>query len=212
MRVLLRRMIVALVAAGLLLGSASPASADSAELVAEGALTLRTTPPLEFPIGEGDPHPCRDPEQFFTASTSGGATTGEVDVSLPSLFVPKPGSNPVAHDEVRFSVLWDDLEYSRVGSTFDYDLSGTVVLSLEAWNIDQETCAKTNAKCSFVLQLDVAGSQVQNGQLLPTIGTGATVTLVATTIFPLTYVEGDCDEYYILDGVHVDLDLFLTRI
>jgi hypothetical protein len=108
-------------------------------------------------------------------------------------------------------VLFDDLQYDRVGTSNVYDISGSVVMSLDIWN--QEDCEKTDFKCTFVLQLDVAGSTVSNGQALPTIGALATVDLVATTTIPLTYYSGEnCDEYLTLDGANVDLDLDLVRI
>jgi hypothetical protein len=210
MRVVPTMRVVAALAAAVVVVAvvlASPASADTAEFTAVGTVTIDAGPTQVIMVGSGEPHPCSDPEDGFTVTTTGDASTGEVDISLPPWFRPKPGA--VVDDEHRTSVLFDDLVYDRVGTTDDYDVTGTVVLGLDIWN--QEDCEKTDLKCSFVMQLDVAGSTLHNGQALPTIGATATVDLVAITIFPLTYVTGDCDEYITLDGANVDFDLALTR-
>jgi hypothetical protein len=221
MRASPRKAVVTMVAALALVGAlAPPAAAGSAEFTAVGTMTITTTPPLVFPIGQGELHPCRDPEERFTATTTGDATTGEVDVSLPPLFTPKPGtSNPVIYDELEITTLFDDLTYSRVGTTFDYAITGTVILQVDAWNVEQQEfpCDQTDHKCSYVLMLDADGSVLHNTSpdALPTISAGASVDLVATTNSPngieLTYMSGDCEEYFAVSGHHLDLDLVLTR-
>jgi hypothetical protein len=206
---------VALAAALVLtVAQAAPASADTGELDASGSLTIQTFPPQVVPIG-GSPRPCENPLDRFAVTTDGGATSGTVDIDWPPLYFPKPGSSPAVDDVIRIDSVFDDLEYERIGTSYDYDISGTTVLILDIWNLEHWIffCHKTDFKCTFVLQLDVTGSSMSNGQALPTIGALATVDLVATTTIPLTYSSGDnCDEYLTLDGAGVDVDLDLTRV
>lgn len=216
-----KRAVVAIAAAlTLTVALASPASANTRTFDATGSITIGTFPPRVDPIGEGNPHPCESAFYRVTLTTAGTATTGTVrfGFSLQSLFFPKPVVSPTVYDEIRISVLFEDLVYNQIGTSNDYDISGTAGLQWDIFNIDEETCFKTNYKCTFAMVLDFAGSTLSNTQPLPTIGPAgwATASLVATTDspdgIPLTYLGGDCEEYLIFDWVHVDLDLTLVRV
>lgn len=226
MRTSPKKLIVAIaLSVALPLALATPAPADTAEFDAVGTITLESTPPQVVEVGTGDPHPCDDPDATFAVTASGSASSGTLDISLPPRFVRKPASNPAVYDEFRRTVLFDDLTYTLVAGSPphvpDYEVDGGVVLELEIWNVEQEElpCTKTDHKCSFVMLLDLDGTVLHNhpsSTWMPTFAADATIDLVATTYsangVPVTYAEGDCDEYLWLDGQHVSVDLILTRV
>lgn len=191
---------------------ASPAGAATLE----GTITIKTTPPIVIEIpGEPTEHPCDGQTGYvFDAEAYGSATSGDlvVDFSGKSLF-PKPGTSPVVYDQLDFYPLAQNITYTRIAAPDQYSLDGSLTMAIEVNNLDEE-CGKVN-KCTFGLNLIVSGSLDNDGAALPPIKKPGAVAVVNATTnaaggLPLTYLAGDCEEYLVLDGIHVNISLTIT--
>lgn len=213
----IKKLLVALAAALTLMMAAMASPASAATIT--GSITIHTTPQEVITIpGDGE-GPCQDQLGYtFTATASGTASSGtfEVAFSGKGLFI-KPGSSPQVYDQLTFSDIpfGQNVTYTRIGATNNYNVSGTVAMQISVDNLNPTTCAKTS-KCVYVLQLDVAGSSHANGgSTLPPVNAGSTSSITATTNtangVPLTYAGGDCEEYQVLDGVHVSTSLSIVH-